>query len=644
MQKGLLTSNKLEANKNTIFSLMVVLFVIVLFKTAWVSDDAAITLRTVLNFINGYGPVFNVGERVQAYTHPLWFLIISVLSLVIGNVFYATLLCSFVFSIIAIYLLLFQICKSFGWGLVASVVLLLSKSFIDYSTSGLENPLSFVLLATMVLVIINERFSQELKHLILVLIGSLMFLTRPDLVLFIIPPILYSCWLIRSPKKIIWFALPGIIVLASWISFSLVYYGFPLPNTAYAKLGMGIHSGELILQGFWYYLDSLSGDPITLAFIVFTGVICLSNKDKITLQLLVGILLYLLYILKIGGDFMSGRFFAVIVFACAILLVLQPRINSHSAYVIVGLFLMVGVISNHDEIFTDSKYHDSEIKKTGIANERGFYFKDRGLISGTRTRYLDLPPWVYKGSKHSSRKVKHRCGRLGYKSIYDGPNIHYIDSCALADPLLARLPAKYKKNWRIGHFVRVLPLRYVESIKSKQNLLSDKSLAEYYGRLLNVVSGELLTSQRFIDIIALNTGQLDHLIDNKTYLSKPVSHVKDIKQLDRKVFQGTLWDAPGNLILEKGVPLVIEAASTDFLGKQLQFSTDHNDSYMIRLLENERVIWSHLVKPNSERRGLIYHIVEIPNEPLISSANSISITAVSGDGRYSLGHLKVIGN
>ena len=31
------------------------------------SDDAAITLRTVLNFINGYGPTFNIDERV--YIH-----------------------------------------------------------------------------------------------------------------------------------------------------------------------------------------------------------------------------------------------------------------------------------------------------------------------------------------------------------------------------------------------------------------------------------------------------------------------------------------------------------------------------------------------------------------------------------------------
>lgn len=44
-------------------------------RTAWLCDDAYITLRTVSNFVAGFGPRFNVAERVQAFTHPLWFLL-----------------------------------------------------------------------------------------------------------------------------------------------------------------------------------------------------------------------------------------------------------------------------------------------------------------------------------------------------------------------------------------------------------------------------------------------------------------------------------------------------------------------------------------------------------------------------------------
>jgi arabinofuranosyltransferase len=38
-----------------------------------VSDDGYITFRVVDTLWSGYGPNFNPGERVQAYTHPLWF-------------------------------------------------------------------------------------------------------------------------------------------------------------------------------------------------------------------------------------------------------------------------------------------------------------------------------------------------------------------------------------------------------------------------------------------------------------------------------------------------------------------------------------------------------------------------------------------
>jgi arabinofuranosyltransferase len=50
---------------------------LLLLSALWMSDDAAITLRTVLNVVNGFGARFNLDERVQAYTHPLWFLLIS---------------------------------------------------------------------------------------------------------------------------------------------------------------------------------------------------------------------------------------------------------------------------------------------------------------------------------------------------------------------------------------------------------------------------------------------------------------------------------------------------------------------------------------------------------------------------------------
>jgi len=44
---------------------------------SWVGDDAYIMFRVVDNFVNGYGLRWNVANRVQAYTHPLWMLVMT---------------------------------------------------------------------------------------------------------------------------------------------------------------------------------------------------------------------------------------------------------------------------------------------------------------------------------------------------------------------------------------------------------------------------------------------------------------------------------------------------------------------------------------------------------------------------------------
>lgn len=42
------------------------------FARRWIADDGLIVLRTVRNLEAGNGPVFNVGERVEANTSTVW--------------------------------------------------------------------------------------------------------------------------------------------------------------------------------------------------------------------------------------------------------------------------------------------------------------------------------------------------------------------------------------------------------------------------------------------------------------------------------------------------------------------------------------------------------------------------------------------
>jgi arabinofuranosyltransferase len=118
----------------------------VLIRTAWMCDDAFITLRTVDNFVRGYGLVWNPGERVQAYTHPLWLFVLSAPYAITREPFYTTLALSMLLAIATALLLLWQSRGSVVRLALVGLLLIGSKAFVDYSTSGLENPLSYLLL------------------------------------------------------------------------------------------------------------------------------------------------------------------------------------------------------------------------------------------------------------------------------------------------------------------------------------------------------------------------------------------------------------------------------------------------------------------------------------------------------------------
>ena len=95
---------------------------------------------------------------------------------------------------------------------------------------------------------------------------------------------------------------------------------------------------------------------------------------------------------------------------------------------------------------------------------------------------------------------------------FAGPDEYIVDLNALANPLLARLPVPEEKKWRIGHFERLIPGGYLETLMSGQNKLCNQDLAQYYDKLSLITRGRLLDPERLKAIWQINTGQLDHLL------------------------------------------------------------------------------------------------------------------------------------
>ena len=59
--------------------ILTALYLLLALDHIWVTEDAFITFRSVENLWTGGGPNFNRNIRVESFSHPLWFMILSVL-------------------------------------------------------------------------------------------------------------------------------------------------------------------------------------------------------------------------------------------------------------------------------------------------------------------------------------------------------------------------------------------------------------------------------------------------------------------------------------------------------------------------------------------------------------------------------------
>ena len=508
----------MNQNNRTIISLLFISSIIILFRMAWLNDDAFITLRTVDNWVHGYGLTFNPPERVQAYTHPLWMFMMTGMYLIVRNGYFTLMLLSLGTTLATIYFFITKTSDDssavfFGWA-----ILMLSKSFVDFSTSGLENPATHLILIIFLYYFLQTTFPAPPRRLFLLsFLASLATLNRMDTVLFFIPALIYIFWKqysFRDIKQLLFGFTPFII----WEFFSLFYYGFLFPNTYYAKLGAGIPQNFIFNQGILYFINSLAWDPITLVVVFTTLAIAFGNNYWKFKSAAAGIALYLFYIFYIGGDHMTGRFFSSVLLASVFLLVkFMPQIPGQQKYLFTGLIILFGLISPRGTIATILNRNDKNVldKYNGISDERQVYFPGTSLTSLNRA--FDMPQFPFADGGKKFRAEGKRVtveGAIGMTGYFGGPDLHVIDIYALADPVLARMHIN-NPYARIGHFERDLPQGYVETFESGKNKIANPKLAEFYDKMNFITTGNLFLPGRLKTIWEMNTGQYDHLLVTK---------------------------------------------------------------------------------------------------------------------------------
>jgi arabinofuranosyltransferase len=513
-------------------------FVFVVVCSAWQCDDAYITFRTVENLWHGLGLVWNPGERVQSYSSPLWMFVAAILRGVSGEVYFSVLVASILFAATTAGLVAFGIRRDPLLAALLLAALSTSAAVVDYATSGLENPLLHLLL---ILVLIEARRPDSAQQVFRIsLLTALTALTRLDAILFALPALCWAAWRHRPRNASAAQLLLGLSPLIAWEIFSLVYYGSFVPNTAHAKLNLEISPLALAVQGLRYFADSARHDPITL-LLVFAGAGASFWKGRAGERLIaMGVLLYLLYVVRIGGDFMSGRFFAAPAVAAAGLLVSlgwpdaltegadRRRIGRAMVAVVLCLY---GLLWPYSRWFSGSEYGLEQgggpvVRASGIADERAYYYTATGLLRVLRYwddiegQELPVPPYrgAFLGREFSQSpqrvKIMNEVGFFGY---FAGPEKTVIDYWALSDPLLARLPFRPENEWRIGHYPRRIPRGYRETVASGKDRFADRRIADYYRAIARVTQGPLFTLERWREIWRLHTGHYDVIRDRPDY-------------------------------------------------------------------------------------------------------------------------------
>lgn len=545
-------------------------------KNAWVTDDAYIVFRSVEQLFAGNGPVWNPHERVQAFTSPLWFGLVAFSRTLSSDLYLNVILISGALWLLTVRNLqrLAPNSVAFALGVLLCAT---SNGFYDYTSSGLENVLAYALVTGLLLHVFACTTPGQQRDVTptltrLCLMFGLIAVTRHDLVLLVLPASVFAVWRNRrsvTARSCLSLAAVACLPLALWTLFSLFYYGFPWPNTAYAKLNTGFSRADLVAQGIRYVQAAFLQDAVTPVVIAAGLIVCLRTRFAAYRFVAAGVLLNLIYVVSVGGDFMAGRFlsYAYLVGVCVLIResglfssgfspawtlgggsIVKQEYGVSAAALTGTALVLYAVLFPHTPVNCLAPESGHTRAMWGVDYERDYY-SELALLAYLRRSdemaFLAGSSVVRTSLPHSADFVR-ELGTIGMRGYAAGPDKIIVDVFALSDPLLARLPAD--PGSRIGHFLRPRPAGYlvrleamaadrlnvrdarnvrhalaglrpwrhdmsIERIKSFSRTypIAPPELNELYTRLAIVTQSDLWSMERLRTILLFNLRAYDHL-------------------------------------------------------------------------------------------------------------------------------------
>ncbi|MDL5159366.1 hypothetical protein [Actinomycetospora termitidis] len=398
-----------------VLTLTVVVYGVLVWQRRWISDDGLIFLRTVRQILDGHGPVFNIGERVETNTSTLWTLVLIPLSVLPGRPEIAALVVGGLLSVVALGFAVDGARRLTGLGRVVvpagALVVIALPPFWDFGTSGLETGLSFWWLAFSWWLLV--RRSQREPRLFaaegsrrrpgaawpVALALGLGPLVRPDLALVaalggLALAVLEQPRDRRGVTRLVGLGAICVTPALVYEVFRAGYYGLLVPSTALAKeagvarwgrgysylrdtvatywllvpaLVLGAAALLLVAQrvsrsSWWARRHDVAGEPDVRRTRAWdrAGTVAVAVAPVLAGVGMLG------YVTRVGGDFMHARMLLPAIF-CVLLPVMALPVRRLTVAPLVVLVVWAGIVG------TTARPNYHGISASGIADERGFY-------------------------------------------------------------------------------------------------------------------------------------------------------------------------------------------------------------------------------------------------------------------------------
>jgi arabinofuranosyltransferase len=456
----------------------------------WVGDDSFVNFRIVKQLEAGNGPVYNIGQRVEAGTSLLWVIVLFVADLLTPlRLEWISVLLGIALTVVGLVLaqraawLILQpearrsVVVPFGALLLAAL-----PPMWDYATSGLETGLCFAWLGGSFWGLARQYQRNAVAPgectrppVWLCVVIGLGPLVRPDFAIYS-AAFMVAMFVIdpgrardRARALVAVFAIP----VASEI-FRMAYYASLVPNTALTK-----ESGRANWHQGWSYFGNYVGPYVLwLPFVVVAGVLILgamqarAARDTSWLVLVgapvAGALVHAAWVVRVGGDFMHARFLLPATFAVLLPVSVLPVRNWRwipaSAIVVWAVVCAFTFRVSFRAPFTivderrwwqvntrvEHPIVSGDFRRThGYANSaraRAFLAEDDRVAS-----VLFYPPVPLAPDVRAPLVIQ--VGTLGVAGYRTPTDVVVLDALGLADPLGSRL--RVAKRGRPGHEKRL---------------------------------------------------------------------------------------------------------------------------------------------------------------------------------------------